>query len=34
VVSDHDLALLGEEDFDEVWDALGKIARARGEAPA
>jgi hypothetical protein len=28
-VTEEDIAVLNEEDFKEVWDALGKVARAR-----
>jgi len=31
-VSDSDIAVLGEEEFVEVWTALGKVARARARA--
>lgn len=31
-VTEKDIALLPEEDFQEVWDALGKVARARARA--
>jgi Family of unknown function (DUF5343) len=31
-VSDSDIAVLGEEEFEEVWAALGKVARARARA--
>lgn len=31
-VSEEDIGLLEEDDFDEVWTALGKIARARARA--
>jgi hypothetical protein len=35
-VSEADVALLDDQDFQEVWDALGKVARARarGASPA
>jgi Family of unknown function (DUF5343) len=35
-VTEKDIALLNETEFAEVWDALGKVARARarGSAPA
>jgi hypothetical protein len=31
-ISDADLAALPDEEFDAVWDALGKLARARAKA--
>lgn len=30
----EDIGVLGEEDFEEVWTALGKVARARAQAKA
>jgi hypothetical protein len=31
-VTVEDIAALSEEDFDEVWSALGKVARARANS--
>lgn len=31
-ISDEDIAVLSEDEFVEVWDALGKVARARAKA--
>ena len=31
-VTEEDVAVLGEEEFNEVWAALGKVARARAHA--
>lgn len=31
-VTEDDVAVLGEEEFNEVWAALGKVARARAQA--
>ncbi|MBA7557284.1 hypothetical protein ES705_50030 [subsurface metagenome] len=31
-ISEDDIGVLNEEEFDEVWSALGKVARARARA--
>lgn len=31
-LTENDAAILSDEDFDAVWSALGKVARARAKA--